>query len=129
MDSRNTELQLRRNVKMTPILYNIAIEAGDKQHVIDWGNAPGWRKSFDELFKHANRVSLLPKNGVMLPVVTMRGDCFAVFSRVVGRMEPSGSRKEERLYCLKNSDGSLWVYPGGVVEFSDSPTYAGWSLR
>lgn len=114
-----------------PITYNIAIENGDGQALVDWGNEKNWLVTHKELLDNADRISLIPKEQG-LPVVTVALDNekrWVVFSRIYGRIS-GGNGREIRMYCIGwqktvrgvNEKSLLWVYPGGAVECADQPT-------
>ena len=111
------------------MLYDIAIEAPDKQALVKWGEEKGWLETHRQLLNRAERISLIPKQAGM-PVVTVRLDRdkrWVIFSRVYGRI-PGG---QVRLYCIGwqatvrgvNVKSLLWVYPNGSVECSEVPSY------
>ena len=111
-------------------VYNIAIESDDAQELVDWGNAPGWIEQHRAILDTAHTLSLIPKDGYELPVVSVRLDGskrWVCFSRICGQL-PGG---QVRLYCIGwqstikkiNVKSLLWVYPSGAVECADDPSY------
>lgn len=111
-----------------PILYNIAVESPNGQHLIQWGNEKGWLETCRDLLDNATRISLIPKD--KMPLVTVQlgnGRRWVVFSRVYGRL-PGGRM---RMYCIGwqatvkgvNVKSLLWVYPNGNIESGDEPSY------
>lgn len=112
------------------ILYNIAIE-GKEQVIIDWGNSPKWLSVHAELLKTAHRISLIPKEGVNLPIVSVDltgNKRWIVFSRVYGALTGPG---QARLYAIGwqqeikgvNVKSIQWVYPAGTVECAENPSF------
>jgi hypothetical protein len=113
-------------------LYDIAIEAPDGQIKIDWGHTPGWMETHRALLDTAERVSLLPKDpAVGLPLISTQlqpGQRWVLFSRVYGQVTGG---QQVRLYCIgwqqtiggKSVKALTWVYPNGVIENGNEPTY------
>ena len=110
------------------MLYNIAVETPNEQHLIQWGNEKGWLDTYRDLLNNATRISLIPKG--KMPLVTVQlgnGKRWIVFSRVYGRL-PGG---QVRLYCIgwqmtvngKNIKSLIWVYPNGNIECAEEPSY------
>ena len=120
-----------------PLEYNIAVEGDGPDILIDWGHAPGWATEHRDRLDNADRISLIPKDDVALPVVTvdLRGDRrWVVFSRVCGLVN---NDKRIRVYAIgwqRNVRGvavkSLtWVYPNGAIEHAEEPSYIGKFLK
>ena len=117
---------------MPEYIYDIAIEAPGGQVKIDWGNAPGWMEMHRVLLDTAERVSLLPKDtAVGLPLISTQlqpDQRWVLFSRVYGQVT---SGKQVRLYCIgwqqtvssRSVKALTWVYPNGVIENDNEPTY------
>lgn len=113
------------------LCYNIAVEGNGYQELVNWGETLGWQKILSDQLESAQRISLIPKTSNGLPVVTVElgeDKRWVVFSRVVGRL----GGKRIRLYCIgwqmtvgtKNIKSLQWVYPNGVIENADEPSYA-----
>jgi hypothetical protein len=117
---------------MPEYLCDIVIEAPVGQARIDWGNQPNWLAQMRGLLDTAHTLSLLPKhNNSALPIVTVKltaGQRWVLFSRVYGHITGPG---QIRLYCIGwqmtvngvNIKSLLWVYPTGVVECAEEPSY------
>lgn len=105
---------------MSDILYRLVYETPDQELSIDWGNSPDWQTVYADIISQARRLSLVPKvDG--LPVVSVAGGPFNVFSRVHGKTD---SDKRIRVYCVQNGiQVPLWVYPNGTVEQANAPAY------
>jgi hypothetical protein len=122
---------MQRKSKL-PISYNVAIE-GKRQILVDWGNTPGWLETYREDLDNAHRISLIPKEGQPIPVVSVILDGskrWIVGSRVCGRVNKgTGEGSEIRIYFIgwQQTIGNInvksihWVYPGGAVECADEP--------
>jgi hypothetical protein len=113
------------------IEYDILIESEAGGIKIDWGNHAGWINEYDKLLEGADRITLAPKDGVDLPIVSVElgeGKRWIVFSRVFGQVT---SGKRVRLYAIgwqttvggANIKSITWVYPNGTIENSDIPTF------
>lgn len=103
--------------------YNISIEADGQSIVIDWGNTPNWKEAHRHAIDQAERMSLIPKAGIELPVVTCEletGHQCRVFSRVYGQIQNNVDNRI-RLYCI-GEDKPLWIYPSGAIEQAKAPT-------
>lgn len=111
--------------------YDVAIEGAFGNVLVNWGHEPGWIDECREQLETAERVSLIPKEGIALPVVTVGlgdGRRWVLFSRVFGK---TGTVRRVRLYCVGwqrtvrgvNTKALLWVYPGGAVECADEPSF------
>ena len=115
------------------LVYDVMIEAPDSQIRVDWGHEPGWMQTYKFLLARAERISLVPKDGVNLPVVSTQlgdGKRWIIFSRVYGAL--TGTAKI-RLYALGwqttvggvNVKAIMWVYPDSSIECGEEPTYWG----
>ena len=113
-----------------PFKYSVAIERGGRGTLVDWGHAPGWLSEYGELLEAADRISLIPKPGIVLPVVTValgNGKRWILFSRVFGQ---ATSGRQIRTYAIgwqktvgnENVKNIMWVYPTGAVESADEPS-------
>jgi len=102
------------------MLYRLVYETVDQELSIDWGNSPGWQSVYADIISHASRLSLVPKiEG--LPIVSLAGGPFNVFSRLHGRMD---SDKKTRVYCVQNGvQIPIWIYENGTVEQNNEPSY------
>jgi len=116
-----------------PIEYDIVFEGKTNRRII-WGESPNWAREYKEELSAAKRISLIPKNGASLPIITVlldEGKQWIVFSKVMGRMKGIGAGREFRLYAIGyqyNVNGSNvkhinWVYPGGSIECAEEPSY------
>lgn len=114
------------------IAYNISIEANGLSTVIDWGNAPNWQETHKNEIDQAERISLIPKTGVELPVVTCQldeGHQCRVFSRVYGQIQNNIDNRV-RLYCIGEAEKPLWIYPSGAIEQAKEPSMVNlWLLQ
>jgi len=115
----------------TAYRYNVAIESPVGQTLVQWGADPNWMEINRELLATAHTLSLIPKDGQALPVVSVRVDAdrrWILFSRVYGRVTGPG---QVRLYAIGwqstvrgvNVKAIQWVYPTGAIESADDPTY------
>jgi hypothetical protein len=118
---------------LTPeIKYDIAVEGNGRSLLIDWGNTRNWAKTYHEQLENADRISLIPKKGKHLSVVTVvlgEGKRWIVFSRIFGK---TGTPKRRRVYAIGyqqtvkgvNIKHLTWVYPNGTIESANEPSYA-----
>lgn len=116
---------------LSPIAYNVAIEGDFPAVLVDWGNDPQWARRYADQLQEARRLSLIPKAGEGLPVVTVQldgGKRWVLFSRVVARV----GGPSIRLYAIGwqqtiggvNTKSITWVYPNGTIESGENPAYA-----
>ena len=116
---------------MSEIAYNVAIEGDFAPLLIDWGNEAQWIDRCRAELDSAARLSLIPKDGQKLPVVSVQlgnGRRWVLFSRIVSRV----GGKSVRLYAIGwqqtingiNVKSLTWVYPNGTIENGENPTYA-----
>lgn len=113
-----------------PIEYNLLIESKQGQAVVELGQEQEWLDKYRHLLDTATRLSLLPRNdGLPLVSVSLDGTKrWIYFSRVVGRMN---TEERIRLYAIgwqdtingKNVKSLLWIYPNGLVECADEPSF------
>lgn len=115
----------------TDYRYNVAIESPLGQELIHWGNDPNWMEINKELLATAHTLSLIPKEGEALPVVSVHLDAdkrWILFTRVFGNITGG---QYVRLYAIGwqstvrgvNVKAIQWVYPTGAVESADEPSY------
>jgi len=115
--------------------YNIAIEGDGYNLLVDWGDGTDWVKKLRTELDNAERISLIPKEGCHLPLVTVQleeNQRWVIFSRVFGK-----TAKEEphqaRTYCIgsqeniagKNKKSLTWIYPNGSIEIAEEPSLIG----
>lgn len=116
---------------LTGIYYDLAVESPLGQVRIDLERDANWLETYRELLDSATRISLLPKDGTGLPVVTVgldNGKRWIYFSRVYGAM---GAAAQIRLYAIgwqetingENTTNLIWVYPTGTVEYAPEPEF------
>lgn len=107
---------------MSDILYRLVYETPERELSIDWGNSPDWQTTYADIISQARRLSLIPKvEG--LPVVSLQGGPFNVFSRTHGRTD---TEQRVRVYCAQNGlQVPLWIYPNGTIEQANMPSYVG----
>ncbi len=121
--------------KDLPWSYNLLIEGQFEPIKVELGDDPKWMEKYKKELDTAEQISLVPKDGinVVVPVITVALDGekrWIFFSRVCGRIV-GGTGKEIRLYCIgwqetyknKNFKSLTWIYPNGVIEESDKPSY------
>lgn len=121
---------------MTEIQYNVLIEREGKGIQVDWGNEPGWMERYRDHLDTADRITLVPKPGVPMPVVSTRlgdGKRWILMSRVRGILnQGTGQESEIRLYFLgwqktvggENVKSITWIYPNGMTENAEEPSFA-----
>ena len=113
------------------IKYNISIEGEGKSVLVDWGNTKSWIQTYQHQLENADRISLIPKRGKHVSVVTVvlgEGKRWIIFSRIFGK---TGTPNRTRLYAIGyqqtvkgvNIKHLTWVYPNGTIESADKPTY------
>lgn len=116
---------------LTDFYYDLAVESSLGQVRIDLERDANWLTLHRELLDHADRISLLPKPGTGLPIVSVvlqPGQRWVYFSRVYGAIT---GPFQIRLYAIgwqmtlndTNLTSLTWVYPNGVVEQTNEPTY------
>lgn len=118
------------------IQYNVIIEKEGQGALIDWGNSPGWIEQHRELLDNAERMTLIPKEGISLPVVSVAlgpDRRWILFSRVAGIINTKKGDQQEkvRLYAIGwqstvsgvNAKSITWVYPNGVIENAEEPAF------
>ena len=117
-----------------PILYDVVIEGIGYDILVDWGNTPGWLETYADHLDQATRISLKPKEGARLPIVTVKlglGRRWILFRRVFG-IASGGGGQQVPVYAIGwqqlvqgvNIKSIAWIYPSGAVEVADdNPTF------
>lgn len=116
---------------LTDFYYDLAVESSLGQVRIDLERDTNWLTLHREILDHAERISLLPREGTGLPVVTVALEPhmrWVYFSRVYGSLNTA---LQIRLYAIgwqmtlngTNITSLTWVYPTGTVEQASEPAY------
>lgn len=116
-----------------PWKYNLIIEGEFDPIIVKLGDSPDWIDKHKEQLEGASRISLVSKEGMEMPFVTVALDedkRWIFFSRVHGTIS-GGSGIEIRLYCIgwqttvqgTNVKSLTWIYPNGVTENGPAPMF------
>ncbi len=117
------------------MLYDVLIEGPGDQVRITWGSSPDWKKRYAETIANAKIVSIVSKDRsmVQLPMVSVQlseGRKLVLETQVHGTLTGKITSRV-RVYCIgyeQEVNGQTvrhvtWVYPNGIIEIADEPSY------